>query len=73
MKMKVFLLLYHSSGTHILVLQRMLASAMQEVSLSPPTGESYGIPCGRDALEEFSPNFSVNQVGTKRPCSLYSE
>lgn len=42
-------------------MKRMLASAMQEVSLSPPTGESYGIPCGRDALEEFSPNFSVNQ------------
>ncbi|KAK6032630.1 ATG protein [Ostertagia ostertagi] len=42
-------------------MKRMLASAMQEVSPSPSGGASAGIPCGRDALEEFSPNFSVNQ------------
>ncbi|KAK6055356.1 hypothetical protein COOONC_07140 [Cooperia oncophora] len=40
-------------------MKRMLASAMQEDS--PSAGSSAGIPCGREALEEFSPNFSVNQ------------
>ncbi|KAK6060465.1 hypothetical protein COOONC_01874, partial [Cooperia oncophora] len=40
-------------------MKRMLASAMQEDSSSD--GSSAGIPCGREALEEFSPNFSLNQ------------
>ncbi|XGW33403.1 hypothetical protein V3C99_017658 [Haemonchus contortus] len=40
-------------------MKRMLASAMQEIS--PSGSDGSGIPCGREALEEFSPNFSVNQ------------
>ncbi|KIH67559.1 ATG protein [Ancylostoma duodenale] len=41
-------------------MKRMLASAMQERTIS--SGSSGAIPCGRDALEEFSPNFSTSQA-----------
>ncbi|KAK5976929.1 hypothetical protein GCK32_001582 [Trichostrongylus colubriformis] len=42
-------------------MKRMLASAMQEISPSVSEDPSAAILCGREALEEFSPNFSVNQ------------
>ncbi|RCN53519.1 ATG protein [Ancylostoma caninum] len=41
-------------------MKRMLASAMQERTIS--SSSSGAIPCGRDALEEFSPNFSTSQA-----------
>ncbi|KAJ1355431.1 hypothetical protein KIN20_012828 [Parelaphostrongylus tenuis] len=39
-------------------MKRLLASAMQETSM-PFSGSKNAIPCGKDALEEFSPMFST--------------
>ncbi|WKY16337.1 hypothetical protein Q1695_001199 [Nippostrongylus brasiliensis] len=42
-------------------IKQMVESAMQEISSSASPASSTGIPCGADALEEFSPNFSATQ------------
>ncbi|VDL71480.1 unnamed protein product [Nippostrongylus brasiliensis] len=52
-------------------IKQMVESAMQEISSSASPASSTGIPCGADALEEFSPNFSATQSATGEPNIKY--